>query len=332
MGSTLGTLKTRLNFALGTSETNLYTNDKRTRGINRAIETILEQYQIPQYVIDSTLSLSSGSVALPTDCLRVLKLWNSTNSVEYGLIIAEEFDLNQPHTCTIKWDTVSSAEKIYIYPSDTVNLSFRYLQMFTYLSDDGDTTRFATRWDDAIAELAAHYLFTDAGNYDSAGVKKQTANDLCAKAWQIESARYQAPAELRLESVFTRKKSLLRTRSFQTSTALMGTQNVAWTTITTDTNIVANYGYICDSASLITLTLPATASVGDVFEVAWKGVGGWKIAQNAGQSIRFGASTSTTGTGGYITGTANNASCRVVCISTNLIWEVVSNEGTISVV
>jgi hypothetical protein len=46
-----------------------------------------------------------------------------------------------------------------------------------------------------------------------------------------------------------------------------------------------NNGYIANSASLVTITLPASPAVGDVVRVSGAGSGGWKIAQNADQSI-----------------------------------------------
>ena len=46
-------------------------------------------------------------------------------------------------------------------------------------------------------------------------------------------------------------------------------------------------GYMLTSSSLTTLTLPATASLqpGDIIRISGAGSGGWRIAQNAGQSI-----------------------------------------------
>ncbi len=46
-----------------------------------------------------------------------------------------------------------------------------------------------------------------------------------------------------------------------------------------------NTGYIVTNATLVTLTLPPAPSVGDVVRVSAPGAGGWKMAQNAGQSI-----------------------------------------------
>ncbi|HPO15341.1 MAG TPA: hypothetical protein PLI09_17995 [Candidatus Hydrogenedentes bacterium] len=64
-----------------------------------------------------------------------------------------------------------------------------------------------------------------------------------------------------------------------------------WTVVTADTQMDANNGYIANAASLLTLTLPISASIniGDTVRVSGVGIGGWKIAQNAAQSILAGA-------------------------------------------
>ena len=46
-----------------------------------------------------------------------------------------------------------------------------------------------------------------------------------------------------------------------------------------------NAGYIASSATLVTITLPASPAIGDIVRVAGAGAGGWRIAQNAGQSV-----------------------------------------------
>jgi hypothetical protein len=46
-----------------------------------------------------------------------------------------------------------------------------------------------------------------------------------------------------------------------------------------------NTGYVANSATRVTITLPTSPAVGDTVRVSGAGAGGWKIAQNAGQSI-----------------------------------------------
>jgi hypothetical protein len=46
-----------------------------------------------------------------------------------------------------------------------------------------------------------------------------------------------------------------------------------------------NTGYLLANSALTTVTLPASPATGDVVRVSGFGAGGWKIAQNAGQSV-----------------------------------------------
>ena len=48
---------------------------------------------------------------------------------------------------------------------------------------------------------------------------------------------------------------------------------------------VIDTGYVLTSPQLVTLTLPASPNVGDIVRISGAGAGGWKIGQNAGQSV-----------------------------------------------
>lgn len=79
---------------------------------------------------------------------------------------------------------------------------------------------------------------------------------------------------------------------------------------TASVTMSANTVYMSSAgASLITYTLPATANIGDMFEINGSSTGGWTIAQNAGQTIHENSVSSTTG----VTGTANSTQ-RYNCI------------------
>lgn len=92
-----------------------------------------------------------------------------------------------------------------------------------------------------------------------------------------------------------------------------------------------DHGYISNNVSRVVLTLPATATVGTVLEVTGMGTGGWKIAQNANQSIKYGASSSTSGVGGYAQSGSQWSSATLVCIVADLTWAIISAVGTITV-
>jgi hypothetical protein len=106
-----------------------------------------------------------------------------------------------------------------------------------------------------------------------------------------------------------------------------------WNNVTGTTQVAAiNNGYIANNASLVTVTLPSTAGVGSVVEIAGSGAGGWKLAQNASQLVNFGTSVTTTGTGGSLASVNRYDAVRLICIVTNTTWSVISSQGNVTVV
>lgn len=82
-----------------------------------------------------------------------------------------------------------------------------------------------------------------------------------------------------------------------------------WVSVTgTTVQAQSNMGYIASNdAAQVVVTLPANPAVGDVVRITGAGLGGWKIAQNAGQAIHTaslggGAATTTVGAAGSISG------------------------------
>jgi len=109
------------------------------------------------------------------------------------------------------------------------------------------------------------------------------------------------------------------------------TQLMTWNTITSATAAIVNNGYITNNTTLVTLTLPTTATVGDIIPVAGKGTGGWGIAQNFGQTIHFGTKNTTTGTGGSLASTKQYDCIELLCITTNTDFIVRNSVGSITV-
>lgn len=114
---------------------------------------------------------------------------------------------------------------------------------------------------------------------------------------------------------------------------IAATGSITWTPETTAFAIAGGNGYICNHAvTRVVGTLPATAAVGDVFEITNIGAAGWKIAQNASQYINFGNSTTTVGTGGSLESSAIGDSVRLVCIETDNGFQLLSSVGNIDLV
>lgn len=118
------------------------------------------------------------------------------------------------------------------------------------------------------------------------------------------------------------------------SIAATNTPGTTWTVIAADQSAVAANGYICNKAGLLTVTLPATSAAGDIVEVTGINTAtGWKVAQpNAGSQIFFGNMTTTLGVGGYLASTAIRDSLKLICVTANATWNVLSGVGNITVV
>ncbi len=111
-----------------------------------------------------------------------------------------------------------------------------------------------------------------------------------------------------------------------------GGGGIVWTEVTGTSQAMAiNNGYIANNAGLVTLTLPTTAAIGSIIRVTGKGAGGWRIAQNASQTIYFGLFNTTTGTLGRLDSTATRDTVELVCVTANNDWNVISSIGNITV-
>lgn len=111
-----------------------------------------------------------------------------------------------------------------------------------------------------------------------------------------------------------------------------GMASFSYSVVTSTTQAMnSNKGYITNNASLVTLTLPSTFSVGDVFEVVGLGAGGWKIAQNAGQQINLGSKPTTLGATGFLASTNQYDVIKLVGVVANTTLECFPPQGNITV-
>ena len=68
--------------------------------------------------------------------------------------------------------------------------------------------------------------------------------------------------------------------------SFFGNGLVGWiATNGTTIQAVIDTGYLLNNSQLVTVTLPASPNAGDIVRISGAGAGGWKVAQNAGQSI-----------------------------------------------
>lgn len=100
-------------------------------------------------------------------------------------------------------------------------------------------------------------------------------------------------------------------------------------------NIAVQTMYVIDNgATLVTLTLPATAPQGSMVKVVGSSLGGWRIAQNASQQIVGVGVNTTAGTSGSLSSTSKN-DCVELIASTggaSTIWTIANFNGALTFV
>lgn len=109
-----------------------------------------------------------------------------------------------------------------------------------------------------------------------------------------------------------------------------GGSAISWSLESGNVSMTPNSGYICQGNSLQTLTIPASANAGDLIYVSGQGSGLFRIAQNAGQQIRFGDQVTSTGAPGRIDSFSQGDSLTLLCVSSAL-WQVISPNGNFEV-
>lgn len=122
----------------------------------------------------------------------------------------------------------------------------------------------------------------------------------------------------------------------QTATLTLGAQivNNIITSATYQIVIQTRQKVVCNRATLVTLTLPTTADFGDEILITGMGAGGWRVSQNAGDTIH-GPTSTTTGTGGFIASAYQYDCVMLVCVVANSgaggTWVIQNMSGTITI-
>jgi hypothetical protein len=120
------------------------------------------------------------------------------------------------------------------------------------------------------------------------------------------------------------------------SLTVSSTAPFAWSAASADGTIAVNTGRFNTkgAAALLTMTLPSTAAVGTIIilQGSAAGNGGWLLAQNAGQNVQMGSSSTTSGAGGSLASTNDNDSISLVCTVADTTWNCYSSIGNITIV
>jgi hypothetical protein len=114
--------------------------------------------------------------------------------------------------------------------------------------------------------------------------------------------------------------------------SLVGAAVPFWSVVTAASKaMVSGNGYIANNAGTLAFTLPTTSAVGDVIAVTGiNNATGWSITYTTNQQIFFGTSSSTI-TSGSLSSTNTRDTVTMVCVVANLVWNVISSVGNITV-
>jgi hypothetical protein len=119
---------------------------------------------------------------------------------------------------------------------------------------------------------------------------------------------------------------------WQQAGASISPSGLAWNVVTSTTqNISVNNGYIARSATSVDFTLPATASIGDIFEILYRSPNPGQLLQNASQTIIAGDQQTIVGSGGKIDSINNGEVLVIRCTNTNTEFMVISPVGNFNV-
>lgn len=136
-------------------------------------------------------------------------------------------------------------------------------------------------------------------------------------------------------AVLTAGANITITPGANTITIAASATAFTWTDVTGGSaTLEAQNGYLADSASLTTFTMPTDSAIGDTIKVVGLGSGGWTIIYSTGQFIKFG-SVATTADTGSLSSTLTNDSIELICTTasgTAPIFTVVSSVGNLSYV
>lgn len=110
----------------------------------------------------------------------------------------------------------------------------------------------------------------------------------------------------------------------------------SWNAVDSSTNpnpMVKENGYVTiDNASLVTLTLPVTAAIGDTVRILGQGSAGWSILQNVGQLIHLQTSTTTTGVAGSLSSTDRYDTVEIICIVADTEFVCATVTGNLTII
>ncbi len=212
--STLSTYLTLLTQKLAQSNTGFHTSADRNAAINEAILKIADNYEVPELrkkpVPNGTITFTNGLATIPSDFLRMIKLWDTIIPPpfgEYTYLVNDLFDDQAVNNSNLYWtvdfDPTSATQKFYIISPNPspVTVNMRYIVKPTVLSQPNDESGLTSQWDNAVAYKAASILFNNEHN-PAGQVMEMNSSMEIQKAYEAISKQGGVKSGERLRSRF----------------------------------------------------------------------------------------------------------------------------------
>ena len=126
----------------------------------------------------------------------------------------------------------------------------------------------------------------------------------------------------------TADQALITNGSGTTSWEDVGGAELTWSEITADTTASVGNAYICNATSEITITLPATFSQGNIIKIVGKGIGGWVVTPNTGDTLSY--LNETESSTGKFSPAHVRGCCEIHVITDNSAWLITEELGDVS--
>lgn len=157
--------------------------------INTAYMTLTTQNKIlgiprtfyfPELEVSEAKSTSDGVayISVPSDCLVVRTLWDSSNDIKLTKISWRKYigytgraNADSEGKST-EWVRRGSYVYLYSTPDDTYNITVYYRKRPTALSDSDDTIAIGAEWDEPVLQLAVIQSHMRLGEFEKADKKK----------------------------------------------------------------------------------------------------------------------------------------------------------------
>lgn len=237
------------------------------------------------------------------------------------------YQMNLKHSVAASgtWTSVSNIDLRGLFPSLAAGggtaVGTTFADNAFRIFDDGDSTKEIAFEASAITTATTRTITMDDRNIDMDAVPDSFATDGAAAT----------PAA----GIITIAGGTNITTSGAGSTVTInGTAGgLAWVEATGATQAMAvDTGYTTNNGAQLDYTLPATAAVGAICAIAGNSASGWTLSQNAGQTVHFLSSDTTTGAGGSITWTNRYDCVELVCVTANTDFVVRNVVGNLTLV